>query len=104
MWAAAAIPKKSTLPGFRHNVCSVVHTNIPISPVYRDLELERHGVRYVYPEYLRGTIFPDHTSIVMFREPERMAAELAAFRRATPGPTRSWSRTTVSSSIRPTCR
>ncbi len=68
-----------TLPGFKHNICSVVHTHIPISPVYRDLELERHGVRYVYPEYLRGTIFPDHKSIVMFREPERTAAELAKF-------------------------
>ncbi|KPK07821.1 MAG: hypothetical protein AMJ64_05570 [Betaproteobacteria bacterium SG8_39] len=68
-----------TLPGFKHNVCSVVHTNIPSSPVYRDLELERHGVRYVYPPYLRGTIFPDHSSIVMHREAERMAAELGRF-------------------------
>lgn len=70
---------EATLPGFRHNICSVVHTHIPTSPVYRDLELERHGVRYVYPEHLRGTIFPDHDSIVMYREPERMAAELARF-------------------------
>lgn len=68
-----------TLPGFKHNLCSVVHTHIPSSPVYRDLELERHGVRYVYPEHLRGTIFPDHRSIVMYRDPERMAAELAKF-------------------------
>jgi phytoene dehydrogenase-like protein len=68
-----------TLPGFKHNICSVVHTHIPTSPVYRDLELERHGVRYVYPEHLRGTIFPDHKSIVMHREPERMAAELSKF-------------------------
>jgi phytoene dehydrogenase-like protein len=70
---------EATLPGFRHNLCSVVHTHIPLSPVYRDLALERHGVRYVYPDYLRGTIFPDHRSIVMHREPERMAAELAKF-------------------------
>ena len=70
---------EATLPGFRHNICSVVHTHIPLSPVYRDLELERHGVRYVYPDYLRGTIFPDHRSIVMHRDPERMAAELARF-------------------------
>ena len=35
----------------------MVHTHIPLSPVYRDLELERHGVRYVYPQHLRGTIF-----------------------------------------------
>jgi phytoene dehydrogenase-like protein len=70
---------EATLPGFKHNICSVVHTHIPTSPVYRDLELERHGVRYVYPEHLRGTIFPDHKSIVMYREPERMAAELRRF-------------------------
>jgi phytoene dehydrogenase-like protein len=69
--------EEATLPGFRHNLCSVVHTHIPTSPVYRDLELERHGVRYLYPEHLRGTIFPDHRSLVMYREPERMAAELA---------------------------
>jgi len=68
-----------TLPGFKHNICSVVHTHIPSSPVYRDLELERHGVRYVYPEHLRGTIFPDHSSIVMYRDVERMAAEIARF-------------------------
>ncbi len=67
------------LPGFKHNICSVVHTHIPTSPVYRDLELERHGVRYVYPEYLRGSIFPDHRSIVMYRETERMAAELGRY-------------------------
>ena len=68
-----------TLPGFKHNICSVVHTHIPSSPVYRDLELERHGVRYVFPDHPRGTIFPDHRSIVMYREPERMAAAIAKF-------------------------
>ena len=71
--------EEATLPGFKHNLCSVVHTHIPLSPVYRDLELERHGVRYVYPDYLRGTIFPDHRSIVMYRETERMAAELGRY-------------------------
>lgn len=70
---------EATLPGFKHNICSVVHTHIPLSPVYRDLELERHGVRYVYPDSLRATIFPDHRSIVMHREPQKMAAEIAKF-------------------------
>ncbi len=70
---------EATLPGFRHNICSVVHTHIPTSPVYRDLELERHGVRYVYPEHLRGTLFPGDESIVMYRDTERMARELGRF-------------------------
>jgi phytoene dehydrogenase-like protein len=71
--------EEATLPGFRHNICSVVHTHIPTSPVYRDLELERHGVRYVYPGHPRGTVLPDHRSVVMHREPEQMAAELGKF-------------------------
>ena len=70
---------EATLPGFKHNLCSVVHTHIPLSPVYRDLELERHGVRYVYPDHLRGTIFPGHKSLVMHRDADKMAAELGKF-------------------------
>ena len=70
---------EATLPGFKHNICSVVHTHIPTSPVFRNLELEQHGVSYVYPDHLRGTIFPDNSSIVMYREPERTAVELAKF-------------------------
>ncbi len=70
---------EATLPGFRHNICSMVHTHIPSSPVYRDLELERHGVKYVYPDYLRGTIFPDHRCLVMYRDTAQMAAEIAKF-------------------------
>ncbi len=70
---------EATLPGFKHNICSMVHTNIPLSPVYRDLELERNGVRYVYPDHLRGTIFPDGKCLVMYRDPVQMAAEIARF-------------------------
>jgi phytoene dehydrogenase-like protein len=70
---------EATLPGFRHNICSMVHTNIPLSPVYRDLELERNGVRYVYPDHLRGTIFPDGRCLVMYRDAAQMAAEIARF-------------------------
>ena len=70
---------EATLPGYRHNICSMVHTHIPLSPVYRDLELERHGVKYVYPDQLRGTIFPDHKCLVMYRDTAQMAAEIARF-------------------------
>ena len=70
---------EATLPGFRHNICSMVHTHIPLSPVYRDLELERHGVKYVYPDQLRGTIFPDHRCLVMYRDTAQMAAEIARY-------------------------
>ena len=70
---------EATLPGFKHNLCSMVHTHIPLSPVYRDLELERHGVKYVYPDQLRGTIFPDQRCVVMYRDSRQMAAEIGKF-------------------------
>ena len=70
---------EATLPGFKHNICSMVHTHIPLSPVYRDLELERHGVKYVYPDHLRGTIFPDQKCLVMYRDSAQMAAEIGRF-------------------------
>jgi phytoene dehydrogenase-like protein len=38
-----------TLPGFRHDVCSAVHTMGCLSPVFELLELERHGLEWVYP-------------------------------------------------------
>ncbi|WP_375492399.1 phytoene desaturase family protein [uncultured Jatrophihabitans sp.] len=39
-----------TLPGFRHDVCSVVQGLAEISPFFRNLDLEAHGVRLRRPE------------------------------------------------------
>src|SRR3989442_960497 len=36
-------------PGFRHNPHSFFHRALTAMPWYRDLELERHGVRYLEP-------------------------------------------------------
>src|SRR5688500_12934999 len=38
------------LTGFRHNTHSFFHRAITTMPWYRDLELERHGARYIEPE------------------------------------------------------
>ena len=42
--------KEVAAPGFRHNFHSNFHGIIHMGPVYRDLELERYGARYVWPE------------------------------------------------------
>ena len=41
--------KEVAAPGFRHNFHSNFHGIIHMGPVYRDLELERYGARYVWP-------------------------------------------------------
>jgi phytoene dehydrogenase-like protein len=38
-----------TLPGFLHDVCSGVHPTGVLSPLFRALPLEAHGLRWVYP-------------------------------------------------------
>ena len=69
-------------PGFRHNFHSNFHGIIHMGPVYRDLELERYGARYVFPENQFAHVFPDGRAIVCSRSVERTAASIARFSKA----------------------
>ena len=68
-------------PGFRHNFHSNFHGIIHMGPVYRELELERYGARYVWPENQFAHVFPDGRAIVLSRSVERTAERLARFSR-----------------------
>ncbi len=49
-----------TLPGFVHDVCSAIHPLGVGSPAFRDLGLEREGVRWIHPEVpLAHTLRPE---------------------------------------------
>ena len=39
-----------TLPGFKHDVCSSVHPMGIVSPFLKSLPLEKHGLKWIYPE------------------------------------------------------
>jgi phytoene dehydrogenase-like protein len=69
-------------PGYRHNFHSNFHGIIHMGPVYRELELERYGARYVWPENQFAHVFPDGRAIVCSRSVERTAASIARFSRA----------------------
>lgn len=69
-----------TLPGFRHNLHSNSHS-LGNGPVARDLELERYGLKYIYPEVQHAMAFRDGTGICIHQEPEKTAASLARFSR-----------------------
>jgi phytoene dehydrogenase-like protein len=66
-------------PGFRHNFHSNFHGIIHMGPVYRELELERYGARYVWPENQFAHVFPDGRALVLSRSVERTAARIARF-------------------------
>ena len=43
--------RELTLPGFRHDVCSAVHPMGVLSPLFRALPLEQHGLTWIHPPY-----------------------------------------------------
>lgn len=67
-----------TLPGFRHNLHSNFHA-IGAGPVTRDLELERHGLRYLYPEVQHTFIFRDDRAITLYADVERTVTSIGRF-------------------------
>src|SRR5262245_4539525 len=66
-------------PGFLHNTHSVFHRAITAMPWYRDLELERHGARYVEPELNVALILPDGRALEWWTDLDRTADSFAAF-------------------------
>ncbi|MDD9967012.1 MAG: NAD(P)/FAD-dependent oxidoreductase [Myxococcales bacterium] len=48
-----------TLPGFRHDVCSAVHPLGVLSPLFRQLPLAEHGLKWVSPPVCAAHPLPD---------------------------------------------
>ena len=69
------------LPGFRHNPHSFFHRAITAMPWFRDLELERHGVRYVEPKLNVAMILRDGRALEWWTDLDRTIASFAEFSR-----------------------
>jgi phytoene dehydrogenase-like protein len=68
-----------TLPGFKHNTHSCYHGWIHAGPVYKDLELEKYGSKYVFPEAQYSAVFKDGRSIILYKDLERTCKEIEKF-------------------------
>lgn len=67
-----------TLPGFHHDVCSAVHTTGILSPFFRSLPLEDHGLHWVSPEASVAHPLDDQPAVMMWRSLEETALGLGA--------------------------
>jgi phytoene dehydrogenase-like protein len=67
------------LPGFRHNPHSFFHRAITAMPWYRDLELNRHGVRYLEPKLNVAMILRDGRTLQWWTDLDRTVATCAGF-------------------------
>lgn len=67
------------IPGFTINTHAMNHHWLHIGPVYKDLELERHGCTYVFPPVISSHLWRDGKSITVYRDVNRTASEIAQF-------------------------
>ncbi len=68
-------------PGFRSSV--LAHSAGPLRPeVVRDMELEKHGLRVITPEVAVTAFSPDGRALILYRDVERAAQEIAKFSEA----------------------
>jgi phytoene dehydrogenase-like protein len=73
------VTEELTLPGYRHDACSSAHVLIQSNPLIRDdeLDLGRYGLSYVHPDPAVVMRLRDGTSLVMHRDPEATAKQIA---------------------------
>ena len=55
-----------TLPGFVHDVCSAIHPLGVASPFFQKLDLEKHGLTWVFPELALAHPFDDGTAAALY--------------------------------------
>jgi phytoene dehydrogenase-like protein len=71
-----------TLPGFVHDVCSAVHPLGRSSPFFRQLPLERHGLRWIEPPIQLAHPLDDGQTALVSRDLATTAASLGTDERA----------------------
>jgi phytoene dehydrogenase-like protein len=65
-----------TLPGFTHDVCSAVHPMGILSPFFRQLPLEDHGLNWVLPRASVAHPMDDREAVMLYRSLDRTADAL----------------------------
>ncbi len=78
------------IPGFTINTHAMNHHWIHIGPVYKDLELEKHGCKYVFPPAISSHLWKDGRSITVYRDVDRTAKEIAQFSKQDAKTYRDW--------------
>ena len=68
--------KELTLPGFVHDVCSTVSGMAAVSPFFRELPLEEHGLEWVYPAAPAAHPLDDGSAVMVERSVDETAARL----------------------------
>ena len=74
------VTRELTRPGFRHDQHSMAHIFIQANPLLANDELglkSRFGLRYLFPDSPMMSVFEDGTTLALYRDRQRSAAEIA---------------------------
>lgn len=77
-------------PGFLHNTHSFYHRAITQMPWFRDLELERHGARYLEPELNVALLLRNSEALEWWTDFEKTCDSFACFSKRDAGRLRKW--------------
>jgi phytoene dehydrogenase-like protein len=67
-----------TLPGFVHDLGSAVHPMAVTSPFFSKLPLEKHGLKWIWPEAALAHPFDDGTAVTLERDIGATAAQFGS--------------------------
>ncbi len=79
-FGGGVVSRELTLPGFRHDQHSMSHIFIQANPLLKNDELglkSRYGLEYIFPEVPMMSVFEDGSTLKLYRDPQRSAAEIA---------------------------
>ena len=85
-----ATEENPRFPGFFHNTHSFFHRALTAMPWYRDLELERHGAKYIEPDLNVALILPDGRALEWWTAQEKTIDSFAEFSRKDAESLRRW--------------
>ena len=81
-FGGGVVSRELTRPGFRHDQHSMTHIFIQANPLLQRDELglkSRYGLRYLFPESPMMSVFEDGTTLALYRDPAKSAAQIAKF-------------------------
>jgi phytoene dehydrogenase-like protein len=81
-FGGGVVSRELTLPGFRHDQHSMSHIFIQANPLLKNDELglkSRYGLQYVFPEVPMMSVFEDGSTLKLYRDPHKSAAEIGKF-------------------------
>src|SRR5579871_2618276 len=69
----------ATMVGFKDDMCSTGHTGIQDNPMLKELSLQDYGLEFLFPDPFFHMPFVDGSSLTMWRDFDRTAAEFGKF-------------------------